>query len=63
MTPPLGNPGKLVGMMQDPKTKKWVFVEAAAGLGEDPAMGQSLVPLFMLAGIAATCVWLWRRAA
>lgn len=66
MRPPdwmaLGNPGKLVGMMLDPKTKKWVFVEAAAGLGEDPAMGQSLVPIVMLAGIAATCVWLWRRA-
>lgn len=30
---PLGNPGKLVGMMYDERRKQWVPVEAAAGLG------------------------------
>lgn len=30
---PLGNPGKLVGMMYDERRRRWVPVEAAAGLG------------------------------
>ena len=59
----LGNPGKLVGRMLDPKTKKWVFVEAAAGMGEEPATTQSAWPLIGLIGVAAACVWLWRRSA
>lgn len=57
----LGNPGKLVGMMLDPKTNKWVFVEAAAGMGEDPASDKSGLALVGLIGIGAICVWLWRR--
>jgi hypothetical protein len=29
----LGSPGKIVGMMQNPRTGKWTMVEAMAGLG------------------------------
>lgn len=58
----LGNPGKIVGMMQDPKTKRWVFVEAAAGMGEEPAGGPSPWPLVMLLGVGATCWWLWNHS-
>lgn len=50
----LGNPGKIVGMMWDEKQKRWVFVEAAAGLGATP----SPWPALGLVAVTATCVWL-----
>ena len=45
----LGNPGKIVGMMWDEKQKRWVWVEAAAGLGDS---GSALVWL-LAAGFLA----------
>lgn len=52
----LGNPGKIVGMMWDEKQKRWVWVEAAAGV-DSP----SPWPILALVGVFGACVWMLRR--
>lgn len=52
----LGNPGKVVGMMWDEKAKRWVWVEAAAGVDSGSAL-----PMLGLIGVVGVCIWLWNR--